>query len=301
MNLNDPGSGEALDLRRSAGVVWRHKVILGVAVLLGLLAGAAFGVLNPPMLTSTTLVLLPPTVKSLAGGPTRNITTQLAIAGSNPVLAGAAGLVQPPVPLPGLRSRVRVSSPSPQIISISGSGTTAAQAQSIANAVARTYIAYLASATSPGPLIAEPATPGAGTPAVVRLVVAGVLGALAGLLAGVVVALAVGRGDRRLRERDEIADAIGVPVLASVPAGRPGDAAGWVRLLEGYEPGAVRGVGPAEGAASSGCDGGPGPGRVGGCRVPFLRPGSAGAGSPAGCFCRVAGYPHGVRAGPAAR
>ena len=240
MSLNDPGSGEALDLRRAARVAWRHKVILGVAVLLGLFAGAAVGVLNPPMLTSKTLVLLPPTVKSLTGGPTHNITTQLAIAGSNPVMAGAAGRVQPPVPLPALRSRVQVTSPSPQIISISGSGTTAAQAQSVANAVARSYIAYLTSPGSPHPLIAEPATPGAGTPAVVRLVVAGVLGALAGLLAGVVVALAVGRGDRRLRERDEIADAIGVPVLASVPAGRPGDAAGWVRLLEDYEPAAVQ-------------------------------------------------------------
>ena len=59
-------SGEALGLRRSSRVVWRHKAILGVAVLVGILAGAAFGVLNPPMLTSKTLVLLPPTVKSLA-------------------------------------------------------------------------------------------------------------------------------------------------------------------------------------------------------------------------------------------
>ena len=230
-------SEQALDLRRAARVAWRHKVILGVAVLLGLFAGAAVGVLNPPMLTSKTLVLLPPSAS-------KYIRTQVVIAGSNPVMVGAAGRVQPPVPLPALRSRVQVTSPSPQIISISGSGTTAAQAQSVANAVARSYIAYLRSTTSPGVReqahVLEPATPGAGTPAVVRLVVAGVLGALAGLLAGVVVALAVGRGDRRLRERDEIADAIGVPVLASVPAGRPGDAAGWVRLLEDYEPAAVQ-------------------------------------------------------------
>ena len=131
-------------------------------------------------------------------------------------MAGAAGRVQPPVPLPALRSRMQVTSPSPQIISISGSGTTAAQAQTVANAVARSDIAYSPRRAAPTRWVAA-GEPGGGDAAVVRLVVAGVLGALAGLLAGVVVALAVGRGDRRLRERDEIADAIGVPVLASVP------------------------------------------------------------------------------------
>ena len=159
------------------------------------------------------------------------------------MLAGAAGRVQPPVPLPVLRSRVQVSSPSPQIISISGSGTTAAQAQSVANAVARSYIAYLSSTTAPGvrvhARVLEPASPATGTPLVVRLLVAGLAGAVLGGLVGVVVALAVSRGDRRLRERDQIADAIGVPVLASVPAGHPSDAAGWARLLESYEPEAV--------------------------------------------------------------
>ena len=49
----------------------------------------------------------------------------------------------------------------------------------------------------------------------------------------------LGRGDRRLRRRDEIADAIGIPVLAALPASHPRDAAGWARLIEDYEPGAV--------------------------------------------------------------
>ena len=53
------------------------------------------------------------------------------------------------------------------------------------------------------------------------------------------MALAIGRNDRRLRERDEIANSIGIPVLASVPVARPSAAAGWTNLLEDYKPSSV--------------------------------------------------------------
>ena len=53
---------------------------------------------------------------------------------------------------------------------------------------------------------------------------------------GAITALAIGRNDRRLRERDEIADSVGVPVLASVRVRHPANAQGWTKLLEGYEP-----------------------------------------------------------------
>jgi hypothetical protein len=42
-----------------------------------------------------------------------------------------------------------------------------------------------------------------------------------------------------LRERDQIADSIGIPVLASVATEHPRDAADWARLLDHYEPGLV--------------------------------------------------------------
>ncbi len=64
--------------------------------------------------------------------------------------------------------------------------------------------------------VLEPATNATGTSLPARLLVTGVLGALLGALIGAIVVLAIGRSDRRLRERDEIADAIGVPVLASI-------------------------------------------------------------------------------------
>lgn len=58
---------------------------------------------------------------------------------------------------------------------------------------------------------------------------------LAGALASA-VAIGFGRRDRRLRARDEIADALGSTVLASVRSRVPRDAAGWSTLMETYEP-----------------------------------------------------------------
>jgi hypothetical protein len=78
-----------------------------------------------------------------------------------------------------------------------------------------------------------------GTSHLPRLVGASLLG---GLIAAVIAAfgvLAAGHRDRRLRERDEIADSIGVPVLASLNVEHPSDTADWTKLLGGYEPGAV--------------------------------------------------------------
>jgi capsular polysaccharide biosynthesis protein len=229
-------SEQALDLRRSMRIVWRHKVVVAIAATLGLAAGAAFTMLHPPMLTSEALVMLPPPAA-------RYIGTQAVIADSDPVLAQAVHQMDHPVPLATLRSRVQAKSLTPRIITISAQGTTAAQARNTANAVADSYIAYVGSTTIPGGrVIARPlgtATNATGTSLAKRLLIFGGLGVLVGALIGAIVALAIGRGDRRLRERDEIADAIGVPVLASIPVHRPSDAGGWTKLLEEYRPGAV--------------------------------------------------------------
>jgi capsular polysaccharide biosynthesis protein len=55
-----------------------------------------------------------------------------------------------------------------------------------------------------------------------------------GLAALTVVALA--RRDRRLRTRDEMADALGSPVIGSVKSYRVRNTAGWSLLLESYRP-----------------------------------------------------------------
>jgi len=63
--------------------VRRHKVVFGVFVALGVLAGAGFAVLRPPLLSSKVLVVAP------QHGSNGGIQTQVVIAGSDPVLTGA--------------------------------------------------------------------------------------------------------------------------------------------------------------------------------------------------------------------
>jgi len=229
-------SEQALDLRRSVQIVRRHKFTVGIAAALGLAAGVAFAVLRPPMLTSQAQVILPPAAA-------RYIGTQAVIAKSDPVLLGAMHQLHPPLPLTTLDRRVQARSLTPRIITINAQGTSVAQAVATANAVANSYVSYISSTSIPGGRVVarmlQKATGAAGTSLAKRLLITGGLGLLVGALIGAIVALAIGRKDRRLRERDDIADAIGVPVLASFPVHHPSDAKGWAKLLDEYTPGAV--------------------------------------------------------------
>lgn len=229
-------SQQPMNLRRGFALLRRRKTVVGVAVGLGLIAGAAFGSINPPALTSQALVVLP-TV-----GPT--IATQLVIATSDPVLAAAVPNISPAVPgIATLRRDVTVTNLSPTIVSFSAQGQTAAGAESIANSVANSYIGYLASSQSPvGKLNArmlQSATTASGPSPITHRAVYGIVGALAGLIVGLIVALASALGDRRLRSRDDIANAIGVPVLASMPVSHARNAQDWAKLIDSYEPGVV--------------------------------------------------------------
>lgn len=242
-------SGQALDLRRSAQIVRRHKALAGAVVGLGILAGGVYAVLEPPPLTSAALVALPQSAQStqgedatINGVPDPFTTTQDVIAGSSQVLAGALPNVRPAMSVDELRSEVQVASVTPYIISVSAKGKTAAEAEATANAVADSYIEYVGSGNSPiGQVSAhllEAATSATGSP-LEQLAVDVLVGAVFGAVIGAIAALAIGRNDRRLRNRDEIADSIGIPVVASVPVRHPSDAAGWTNLLEDYEPGGV--------------------------------------------------------------
>lgn len=236
-------SGQALDLRRSAQIVRRHKGLVGTMLALGFLAGGAYAALNPQMLTSTALVVLPQSAASAAatanGAPDPYTATEEVIADSNPVLLGALPNVRPAMSLNELRSKVQVGSLTADVISVSAKDKVAADAEATANAVAHSYIRYVGSAGSPvGQVPAQllqSATSATGSP-LKQLAIDALVGAVSGALIGAIIALAIGRDDRRLRERDEIANSIGVPVLASIAAGHPSDAAGWAELFEDYKP-----------------------------------------------------------------
>ena len=173
----------------------RHNVLLGVFVLLGLLIGAGYAALKPPMLTSTALVGLPPS--------TRDLSTQVVIAGSNPVLAQALRSIHPAVPLPALRDRTQTKSLTSNILSVTAQGTTAAEAEGAANAVATSYVAYVSNQQSAAGTVQahvlEPATSTTGPSRTGNVLSMAAIGALAGLLIGAIVALAAGRGTQTTR------------------------------------------------------------------------------------------------------
>jgi capsular polysaccharide biosynthesis protein len=238
-------SQQDLDLRRSMQILRRRKIFLGLMVLLGVLAGGAYGKLYPPVLTSTALVVLPPPPQNSqaatgAGAPDPYTATQEVIAESNPVLANALPYVRPTVSLPELKREIQVGSVTPYVISITAKGKNAADTEATTNAVANSYVQYVNSVTNAAehvPAVSlERATTAEGTSPLKELIVDALDGAIAGGLVGAVIAIAFGRRDRRLRERDEIADTIGVPVLASFPVAHARDPAGWIKLLENYQP-----------------------------------------------------------------
>jgi capsular polysaccharide biosynthesis protein len=228
-------SEQALDLKRSLHILRRHKIIIIVLAAIGLVGGAAYSMAKPPMLSSTALVALPPT--------TKDTQTQVLIAGSTPVLALAQETAAPSMSLQTLRDRVQVKSLTVNLLSVSALGKTADQAEDTANAVANSYVNFVrAASTAAGKVqahVLQRATNASGRSLSLRLALTGVLGMLLGGVLGSVIALAISRGDKRLRERDDIADAIGVPVLASIPVAHPSDASRWSRLLDEYKPGIV--------------------------------------------------------------
>jgi capsular polysaccharide biosynthesis protein len=245
-------SQQALDLRGPIQTVRRYKRLVGIVAVLGLLAGAAYAALHPPMVTGTALIFLPQDTQSAqaaqGGSATSNGTidgytsVQVVVAGSDPVLSGALQNVSPPISVTKLRGEVKVTSTTSSVISISAKGTSPAEADATANAVADSYAAYVAKKNSPVQAVARVlqwATNATGSSRLIALVSTVLIGALVGALLGVIVSLVISRKDRRLRERDDIANSIGIPVLASVPVGHPSDAAGWTRLIEDYMPAAV--------------------------------------------------------------
>ena len=229
-------SQQSLNVQQVVQLARRHKILVGVLTLVGLLAGAAYSVLYPPLVTSAALVELPPNAPNMA--------TEVVIAESQPILSIALPMIQPPMSLLTLENQLSVASPAAGIISISAQGKSAAQAESAANAVAKSYIAYVRNPDTPvgrvaKALLLQQATTTTGTGASAQDAIDGGIGALVGLVAGVITATIVGRRTRKLMTLDDIANSIGVPVVTAVPVGHPRDAAGWGRLLDGYEAGAV--------------------------------------------------------------
>jgi len=225
-------SEQPLDLRKSMQIIRRHWRAVGLIAVLGAVAGAGYAHVNTPPKSSATLVAFPFNIK--------DISSQVVVATSDGVLKKALPDVRPSMSLQTLQGNVKAKEITPDIVSISGDGKTAAEAESIANSVADSFMAYVGSDSSaagkvPTRLL-QRATSATGLSPTTFAIIAGAIGALLGALIGAIGVLAVGRRDRGLRLRDQIADAIGIPVLASLAVRHPSTAADWARLLDGYQP-----------------------------------------------------------------
>ena len=224
------------NLRRSMRIARRYKGIVGGFAFLGLAAGVGYAVLNPPQQTSSALVILP--------APKPNIQTDTLIAESAPVLTAALPKIGHGMTLTALHQGITATDATGNVISINATDKTASEAENDANAVAASFLSFIGSANSPVGAVAGrvfvPASTATSGGAVKQFILYGPIGLVAGLLIGFIVALRKDRGDRRLRTRDEIANSIGVPVLAAVEADQPGDAQAWLQLLADYQPDAVQ-------------------------------------------------------------
>jgi capsular polysaccharide biosynthesis protein len=210
--LSQPAPNDAA-VRVPVGLGAYVVVVAGVAVVLGILAGAAYARLNPPTLTSTALVVLPQaaaqSIQSAAGNPgsagsSGYMQTQAVIASSDPVLSGALPSIRPAMSLADLQRVIEVKSVTNSILSISATGSSAVQAEATANAVARSYISYVSSAGN-GRVVAnvlQPAINAVGLAPLEALSIDAVIGAISGALIGAILALTISRTDQRDHSTD---------------------------------------------------------------------------------------------------
>jgi hypothetical protein len=174
----------AQDPRRSSSLIRRHGALLGIAIAVGLLAGAVFAAFSPVKFTGTAFVMLPQS----------DMAAAVVVARSDPVLAGALLRGSPAASLEALRGEVQVKTLTRGVLSVSATAKTAAQAEVTANAVADSYIGYIrspgSSAVRVQEQLLEPALTATGLVPPVQVLIGAVLGLVSGALTGVVAALA---------------------------------------------------------------------------------------------------------------
>jgi hypothetical protein len=164
-------------------ILGRYRALIGLMAALGLLAGAVFAALNPPVFTSQATVILPASdcpAGAICGGPLF-APDRSAYIGAKLLQTLPSGVQVKPVAANGLW--------------VSATARTAAQAEAAANAAARSYYAYAQSLSYPGEQVVaqiEPATSATGTAPLIRLRIDLLLGALFGALLGVIAALGGG-------------------------------------------------------------------------------------------------------------
>ncbi|HJY55019.1 MAG TPA: hypothetical protein VJ418_01410 [Streptosporangiaceae bacterium] len=170
---------QASDPPRSVQIIGRYWGLIGLVALLGALVGVVFAALNPPASSSRTLVVFEaPTCPAgaICGGPM-----------FSPAFIEAMLLKQFP-------SGVQVKPVTGDVVSISVAAGTAARAEAIAQAAARSYIVDTGAVPYMGEYasaqILQPATSAAAATPLKQVAGDALLGAVLGALLGIIAALA---------------------------------------------------------------------------------------------------------------
>jgi hypothetical protein len=176
-------SQQAADLPRSVQIIGRHRTLVGLMAVLGLLVGVVFAALTPSVFTSKALVLVGESAcpdGSICGGP-----------------AFSSGAIQPGLPS-ALPDGVQVKLVTGNVVSVSTSAGTAVQAEAaldgylgIAGMSAPTSMSYQGEQV-PVRLLEAP-TAATGTAPAKGLFGDALLGAVFGALLGIIAALAASR------------------------------------------------------------------------------------------------------------
>jgi capsular polysaccharide biosynthesis protein len=87
-----------------------------------------------------------------------------------------------------------------------------------------------------GASVIQEASPAERTPLLLRIAMFSGVGLALALLGTTVYLVLTGRREQTLRSRDQIADAIGVPVVASLQSRAPRAVGAWTTLVQGYAP-----------------------------------------------------------------
>lgn len=142
-------SEQVVDLRSTWATLRRRGGTLAAATVVGAAAGVGLLYLNPPLYSSTGIVLLP---ASAAPGSTDSgqydAETQVLIAESAEVLGRAGSKLAPPLDAAQVANRVEITAPAPTVLRFTATGRTAAQAEALSSALAEAHVAYLREAST---------------------------------------------------------------------------------------------------------------------------------------------------------
>jgi capsular polysaccharide biosynthesis protein len=227
-------SEQIVDLRSTSAILRRHARALVLVALLGGALGALAAQLIPNKYHST--VQMQFTAKP-PGSATYTIADQVLNAQSTAVMHQAGGDVG--LSTEQVAQQVEVTAQADDILWITATSDVPADAAELAHAMGNRLQAYVTKYQGDTPVVEGPPSSPTRSPAALRTTLFVALGAGLALLAAGVVLVVSGRRERTLLSRDQIADAIGVPVVASLETRPPRSAASWATMLKGYEPDSV--------------------------------------------------------------